>query len=198
MSDDQRYPALRQQGHHDCEIYIENSPDLSASMRRRPYNEIYDELWKGGAFNLRMIDGSLIQLLYKFRNGTIASHRLCVFPSPTLEIYEDAQEAYEEDQLFADIVARHIVRFPIRFDFSNDDTIHIDMNHPKSHMTLGQYTNCRIPVASPLTPSRFMRFVLRNFYYPAFERFAFSDDSIRSRFDETITDNEKAIGYFSL
>jgi hypothetical protein len=196
LSDEQRYPAMKKVGRRDYDIYIQDAPDLSASMKHRPYDEIYDDLSRSGAFNLRMIDGALVQMLYTFREDDISSHRLSVFPSPNLDIYEDAQEAYEEDQIFADIVGRHIVRFPVRFDFSSDDKAHVDVEHPKSHLTLGQYTNCRIPVSSPLTPTRFMSFVLRSFYNPAFGRFKFGDDATRASFSDTITTKEKAIGHF--
>jgi hypothetical protein len=198
LSDEQRYPAIKKVGLRDYDIYIQNAPDLSASMRNRPYDQIYEDLSRGGAFNLKMIDGALVQMLYAFREGTISSHRLSVFPSPNLDIYEDAQQAYEEDQIFTEIVGRHIVRFPIRFDFSNDDKIHVNMDHPKSHLTLGQYTYCRIPVNSPLTPTRFMSFVLRSFYNPALKRFKFSDAAIRVTFPDTITKQERAIGYFTI
>ena len=67
--------------------------------------------------------------------------------------------------LGADINDSKIVRFPLRFDY--DDTIsktQTGFYHPKVHLTLGEYTNCRIPLPSPLTPSVFFDFILRNFY----------------------------------
>src|SRR5438552_11094569 len=112
LSDQQRYPAMRRVGRNDYDIYIEDSPDLSPSMKDRPYDEIYDDLSNSGAFNLRMIDGALIQMLYTFREGGISSHRLAMFPSPHLEIYEDAQREYEDDHIYAEIVGRSLVKFP--------------------------------------------------------------------------------------
>ena len=37
-------------------------------------------------------------------------------------------------------------------------------SHPHSHVTLGQYTNCRIPAYGPISPLLFMQFILENFY----------------------------------
>jgi hypothetical protein len=196
LSDQQRYPVMRKTGHRDYAINIQDSPDLSFSMKDKPYGEIYSDLEKGGAFNLRMIDGALVQMMYTFRDGEIYSHRLSLFPSPSLDLYEDAQTAYEEDQIFADIIEHNAIRFPIRFDFSKDETIFIDMKHPRSHLTLGQYANCRIPVAAPLTPTKFMSFILRNFYNSAFDRCTFTPDALRHSFAETISENERKIGYF--
>ena len=197
LSDEQRYPAIKKVGRRDYDIYIQDAPDLAVSLKDKSYDLIYNDVSKSGAFNLRMIDGALVQMLYTFRSGDISSHKLSVFPSPNLEIYENAEQAYEGDEVFADIIGHHVVRFPIRFDFSNDDKIHVDMKHPKSHLTLGQYTYCRIPVNSPLTPTKFMNFVLRSFYNPAFDRFKFGSASMRAGFPDTITKAERAIGHFS-
>lgn len=197
LSDQQRYPAMRKTGRDDYVIYIQDSPDLSASMKDRSYEDIYDDLDKGGAYNLRMIDGALVQMLYTFHGNEISSHRLSVFPSPRLEIYERAQQAYEEDQIYTDIVGQNVIRFPVRFDFSVDDKLFVDMKHPKSHLTLGQYSSCRIPVSAPLTPTKFISFILRSFYNPAFDRVKFSQRAIDQSFADTISANEKKIGYFA-
>jgi hypothetical protein len=198
LSDQQKYPVLKRVGRRDFDIHIESSPDLSISLRDKTYDEIYAYLEASGAFNLKMIDGALIQMLYTFRDDEVASHRLCVFPSPKLDTYEDARDAYEADELYADIVARNVVRFPLRFDFSSDTTRWVDCDHAMSHLTLGQYTNCRIPVAAPLTPTKFMRFIIRSFYNSAVQRFKFGAESIAYSFPETISDNERQIGYLTL
>jgi hypothetical protein len=197
LSDQQRFPAMKKVGGADYDIYIANAPDLSASMRDRAYQDVYEDLSESGAFNLRMIDGALIQMLYTFRKGVVASHRLAMFPCPYLQIYEEAQQAYEEDNIYAEIVEKSLVKFPIRFDFSAEDEKHVDVLHPKSHLTLGQYRNCRIPVVGPLGPARFMRFVIRNFYYPALDRAKFSAKSISAGFPTTITAAEREVGFFS-
>jgi len=40
----------------------------------------------------------------------------------------------------------------------------VEVTHSKSHLTLGDAKDCRIPVSAPLTPYRFLDFILRNFY----------------------------------
>jgi hypothetical protein len=197
LSNQQNYPALRKTRNFGSEIYIQGSPDLSISMRNLPYEEIYMALDKAGAFNIRMIDGALIQMCYTFSRNRMISHRLCVFPSPFLRIFEAAEEEYERDELFADIVERYVVRVPLRFDFSDDPEEHVDVHHPKSHLTLGQYSGCRIPVISPVTPTRFMRFVIRNFYNPALSKMTFDRRAEGRLLPETITANERQIAFFT-
>ncbi len=39
------------------------------------------------------------------------------------------------------------------------------MHHPFSHITLGEYKNCRIPADRPVSPMQFVRFIMEHFYY---------------------------------
>lgn len=193
LADEQRYPSIKSVGGGRCEIGIEGAPDLSATLKDVPYDEAFLELEKARAFNVKMIDGALIQLAYTFVDNVIHSHRLAFFPAPSLEAYEDAASAYEDDEIFADIVGRYLVRFPIRFDYSSSDEEWRDVDHPKSHLTLGQYKNCRIPATGPMTPVRFIQFVVRNFYFSTNAHAAFKSDDVRPRFDATISPAESGI-----
>jgi hypothetical protein len=196
LSNQQNYPSLTTLG-NQTEIGISGSPPINVSMKDQPYAEIYDALDKGGAYHIRMIDGALVQMLYRFNRRTITAHRLCVFPAPYLESYDSDPEIYENDEIYADIVSKSIVHVPIRFDYSSDQNIHVDVHHPKSHLTLGQYPNCRIPVSAPISPARFMKFVLRNFYYAAFHAAGLEAIDSTYRFAETLTVNERAITHMT-
>ncbi len=198
LSNEQRYPTLRNTGSRTCEIGIEGAPDLSASLRNIPYSQAFLELERARAFNLKMIDGALVQLVYRFENDDVSSHRLAFFPAPALQTYDDARQVYEEDEMFGDIVGKYLVRFPLRFDFSADPLEHIEVDHPKSHLTLGQYQNCRIPVTCPLTPVRFVNFVVRNFYFLARELATFDSAALGRSFPETITERERSILHVSV
>ena len=132
--------------------------------------------------------------MYKFSDGALMGHRLAFFPAPDLEEFQNNPEIYRDDEVYADLVARNIVPFPIRFDYDVRDDQHIGVAHPKSHLTFGQYKNCRIPVTAPLTPFRFVEFILRNFYHTAFERYA--DNFPRPRggvFSESISRAEREV-----
>ena len=67
-----------------------------------------------------MLDGALVTLRYRFRNGEVSEHSLSYFPSPDLEHFQNDPEIYLQDEIYADVVARNIVPFPVRFDFFDD------------------------------------------------------------------------------
>ncbi|QHG86355.1 MULTISPECIES: DUF2290 domain-containing protein [Xanthomonas] len=133
------------------------------------YDEIYRDMDVNEAYDVKMIDGGLLIFQYRF-NGEpkLIKHRLAYFPNPIMPTIDEAPALYEEDELYGDIVAKRLVRFPIRFDYAPDD--YVDSSHPASHLTLGQYEGCRIPVSGPVGPSSFVSFVVRNFYCRAYKR----------------------------
>jgi hypothetical protein len=179
------------------QIGITGSPDMSISLRDIPYDEVYNTLHRAGAYHMRMLDGALIQMLYSFSRRDLHSHRLCYFPAPSLATFDDAPELYEEDEMFADIFSSFTVKVPIRIDFEQDDAKFIDIDHPKCHASLGQYKDCRIPVEGPLTPLRFMRFILRNFYNKAYVPMSFDDLAHKSAFAPSITNVERRVFHIS-
>jgi hypothetical protein len=192
LSNQQHPPAMKKTGKYS-EIGIAGAPSLSVSMKDQPYEDIYDLLDQSGAYHVRMLDGALVQMCYRFENRSAIAHRLCVFPAPHLESYDVDPGSYDKDEIYADIVGRSIVHIPIRFDFDASDNVHVDVHHPKSHLTLGQYPNCRIPVNSPLTPARFIKFVLRNFYHSAFRTLRLDAIDSTMAFPETLTRAESGI-----
>lgn len=188
----QKYPVCRKTGQQTA-VMIEGSPDLSASMKNMPYEDVYKNLREAGSYHLQMIDGALLQLLYSFDRNKLVSHRLAYFPSPLLESYDEAAEFYNYEPLFADIFSTITIRAPIRFDYSSSDEEYVDVDHPRSHLTIGQNKGCRIPVNSPLTPLRFIRFILRSFYSPAYVDFNFDVRAMETGYPESISLNERKI-----
>ncbi|WDM68103.1 DUF2290 domain-containing protein [Xanthomonas cucurbitae] len=141
---------------------------------------------------------AIVQLLYDFLGDDLVGHRLSYFPSPSLEPFQNEPELYENDEIYAEILKKNIVPFPIRFDYSSDDAKHVEVNHPKSHMTLGQYQNCRIPVFSPVTPIVFAKFMLRNFYNTAYCAYESRISIQTTFFPSCITENEQGIPHLVL
>jgi hypothetical protein len=164
LSDDQTFPALQQGAGQIVELTIPGHHDFAVSLKNISYRDIYDTLESGRSYNVRMVDGGLIQMLYRFRGLQLISHRLSYFPSPDFETFQDDPELYFDDPIYGDVLNKNIVPFPVRFDFNDDQALHIEIEHAKSHLTLGQYQNCRIPVSSPLTPHCFTSFILDSFY----------------------------------
>lgn len=174
--------------------------DLSIVLKNIDYREIYHEINNSKNYNLKMLDGALIQMLYKFSRRSLIEHTLAFYPSPDLERYQDNIKDYEEyyygEGIYADIIPKHIVSFPLRFDFSI--TNHINIDHPKSHLHLGLYSDCRIPVTSPITPNLFIKFIVRNFYTNVFKK-KFKDYSFSTiKMEKTISEDETKFVHITL
>ncbi len=172
LSDDQNFAFQQSVSSGFVKITFKGANHVPNALKDRVYKEIYQLLVEERVYNVKMLDGALIQMMYEFSAGTLRSHRLAFFPSPHLEEFQNNPDIYLDDEIYADVVAKNIVSFPVRFDYDARDDQHQELVHPKSHLTLGQYENCRIPVTAPLTPVRFIDFILRNFYHTAFKRYA--------------------------
>lgn len=161
---DQNFPSNKALIKKQHEVTISRL-DLGASfiIQSNEYVDIYNHYNDNRLYNVKMLDGGILLLQYVVYDEIIISHRLVFFPSPYLpDFAREYDSSYREDQYFQDIYSRVKVAFPLRFDFSPDQ--HVDIHHPKSHLTLGDFKCCRIPVVSSIYPRSFFKFVLDNFY----------------------------------
>jgi len=193
IAGDQNFPFQRSKANSKIEITFRGAEHVSVAMKDKPYSEIYDHLIRERAYNIKMIDGAMLQMMYLFDGITIETHRLAFFPSPYLEEFQNHPEIYLEDEIYADIIAKNIVTFPIRFDYDARKGVFKELEHPKSHLSLGQYENCRIPVSAPVTPYQFVQFILRNFYHTAHEKYADRLPIFTQVFEDTIMESETSI-----
>ncbi|SEQ09444.1 hypothetical protein SAMN05216522_101174 [Rosenbergiella nectarea] len=195
FSDSQNYPRLLEDNRN---FYVDYSgfSDISKSLKNIDYTEIYDYLDENNQYNFKLIDGALVHLLYTFDKSTgFSKQRLCYFPAPNFEPFQNDPELYlDEGNMYADVVNRSILPVPIRVDFAPDDGKEII--HPISHLTLGQYKNCRIPMTSPLCPVTFMKFILSSFYGAAFFESKFSLS--HHLYDHTIFPSERNVLHLSI
>lgn len=184
--------AIRRKVRGIEEVTFEGAGEISIAMRNVPYTEIYDELLQQRAYNIRMLDGGLLQMGYCFKGRNPWKHRLAFFPSPELSSFHDEVGAYLSDDGYLDSIARNTVPVPVRFDYGTD-TVESEPAHPNSHLSLGQFENCRIPVSAPVPPLVFADFVLRNFY-----KVEIADGLPKNGifFDQTIVPKETEIVHF--
>lgn len=196
LSPQQNFPSRTETGKGSSKISYSGMQDLSIVLKNVDYKKMYEELDENNNYNIKMIDGALIQLMYTYEKSSLISHRLAFFPSPFLESFQNAPEIYEDDEIYADIIAKNILPVPIRFDY--DPANHKELDHPKSHLTLGQFKNCRIPVCSPIAPSTFISFILRSFYNTAFKKFTAQLTFSSKLFQKTITSGEKKILHIAI
>ena len=198
LSQDQNFVFQRQISSTSIEVTFPQSEHLSAIFKNRMYSEVYDILSSERALVIKLPDGALIQMQYLFNNDVLEKHRLAFFPSPHLEEFQNNPEVYLEDEVYADIVSKSIVPFPMRFDYDCRGEVWKELEHPKSHFSLGQYENCRIPVSAPLTPACFIDFILRNFYNTAFNHYAERLSKTNWCFDDSILATEQGVIYLKI
>jgi len=188
--------------HSEGDIYWSGYKNIAFTLKKQPYDVIYEQCIKEKAYNFILLDNALIQMMYRIVDNQIVSHRLAYLPHPNFLNYQDSPEDFEElfygNELFTDIIEKRVLTVPIRFDFDVDNLKHVEFDHAKSHITLGNYKNCRIPATKPITPNRFMLFVLRSFYFDRFiEYYTNRDFRCNIAFEDCITDNERELLYVS-
>jgi hypothetical protein len=159
----QNFPSMRDLGRGVKEVGLGVKSNLSVALKNVAYCDVYDELERTQTYNLKMLDGALIQMMYRFNYEVIEAHRLAFFPSPYLEEFQNNPEIYIADEMYAEVVMKNIVPFPLRFDFDSRAEVVRELEHPKSHLSLGQYENCRIPVSAALTPFSFYQLRVAEF-----------------------------------
>lgn len=196
LSDAQNFPTNKRIGKNKDEIAYAGMKDLSVVLKDVEYQQVYQQLDNNKNYNVKMLDGALIQMMYTYENSKLSSHRLAFFPSPFLQEFQNESEIYEMDEIYADIIAKNILPVPIRFDY---DPKHFqEVDHPKCHLTLGQFKNCRIPVCSPIMPNVFISFILRSFYNTALRKFTDELNLNNSLFPTTITTKEQKLLHISI
>ncbi|GBF18227.1 hypothetical protein C21_00384 [Arenibacter sp. NBRC 103722] len=172
--------------------------DIAFTLKKEPYDVIYKQCVIEKAYNFMLFDNAFVQLMYKVEDGKISNHRLAYYPHPNYINYQDSPDIYEElaygNHYFTDILDKKIITVPLRFDYSNDKGKFVEKDHSYSHLTLGNYKNCRISVSKPLTPFKFILFILRSFYFDKFtQNFDKNDFRCKLIIDDTIVENEKEL-----
>ena len=193
LADAQHYAYLEDIGDGVQQVTFHGAKQVSVALRDRRYHDVYERLVEARAYNVKMLDGALIQMTYRFGAGELTYHRLAFFSAPHLEEFQNNPEIYLTDEMYADVVDRNVVPVPLRFDYDAAAGAERAATHPLSHLTLGQYRNCRIPVSAPVTPFRFIEFILRSFYHRAFTIHAPAMPAASEAFEATIRPRERRL-----
>lgn len=191
LVDDQNFPAVKQVGNALWEVSFSGAENICLAMSDNDYEVIYKELFSTRSFTLKLIDGGLLQLSYRFERDALIKHRLAYYPSPSLRPFQEDPELYMREELYLEIINRRIIPFPLRFDY--DLAAAKDVAHPSCHLTLGDIEGCRIPVHSPLMPRQFIEFVIRNFYQTEKYDFISKFPKHRHYFEPSISVKERGL-----
>jgi hypothetical protein len=198
LADDQNLPYWRRIGGGKYIVSYGNFGAYGDILKDYPYAETYQGLLGARDFNIRMLDGALLQMNYEFQGRDLLRHRLAFFPSPDLLEFQNEPDLYMEEVIYADVVERKVVTVPLRFDFDGRENVFEELTHPKSHLTLGQYSRCRIPVSAALMPLIFVDFILRSFYNTAFTEVTASLPRSRMSFDDCTCAAERSVVHIGI
>ena len=135
---DQNYATIK----NTCVTWTGNKYNYSI-YRGLSYRETHRQILQNREYIMLFEDNSAVQLYYELNkyNSSIIEHSLTFLPSPDIEGL-----TY------------------LRFDFDGKKVNYIDCLHPYSHMHIGLENDSRIPILGPVTPSNFVKFILKNFY----------------------------------
>jgi hypothetical protein len=197
LCNDQNFPIVQKT---QPTIIIVNpySGHTSSLLKNLKYKEIYDTIEKTKNFHIKMLDSAYIQFMYELDRREILRHLLAFYPSPYLEKFQNNPEIYEYDEIYADIVDDRIHPVPLRFDFDKQYASSEELYHPSVHLTLGQYTNCRIPVSAPLSPFHFMRFIFKHFYKTSIHKYYEEFPICSKYFSSTLNECDRSEVYLSI
>ncbi|WET80541.1 DUF2290 domain-containing protein [Amycolatopsis sp. QT-25] len=164
LADDANFPTVLDGPEKREYVEYVRGADYAGMLRDVPYRKVYEAQALGRQYNLRMLDGALLQMSYELKGGELEKSRHAYLPSPSLLHFHEAADLYYEDDLYLDVVAHREVLVPIRFDYDSREGVSSSLRHPVSHLTLGQFKECRIAATGPMTPYFFTEFILRSFY----------------------------------
>lgn len=196
LVDDQEFPSIvNSRGTHKRAAGWEvGESDRSARkmLSDQPYCDLYENAVESRNFSMMMIDGAMLQFWYRGIGEDLVSHRLAYLPAPDLLPYVTDPELYLRDVAFLEVVGEQVFPVPLRFDYDAREDVSQEVYHPTSHLTLGQYKNCRIPVTRGVSPSNFADFIVGNLYTSqGVKRLDFTKKDFG--WTESITDGERGI-----
>lgn len=191
LADDENVAYERRTGASTWNVDIAGVDSYGSSLKNVPYGDLYATLTQERSFNIKMLDGALIQLVYSFDSNSLIRYRLAYFPSPDLLEFQNNPGLYLSERIFADVVSKATVTIPLRFDYDHRPGMSRNVAHPVSHLTLGQYAECRIPVSAGMSPSGFMSFLLRSFYSLGSAQAQVEFPEITRLFPSVITEAER-------
>jgi len=69
LSNEQNFPSTHGKKNASFEITVKNAGALTVALRNVSYSDIYNSLSEAGCFNMKLLDGALVCLRYRFEDG---------------------------------------------------------------------------------------------------------------------------------
>lgn len=133
------------------------------------YEKQYLDLLCMHKFTFLMIDRTIIQCFYEFKENKLIRQTMAFYQSPFDVPYQSAPIKYRGfEENFSE---KKDTGALIMFRFEYNPKQFKEHAHPNVHFTLGDYNDCRIAVKSPLTLSDFFDYIIKNFYTPVYRQY---------------------------
>ena len=131
-----------------------------------------------------MYDKSIIQVEYQIKEEEIIKARLLFIKLQNKVWSVEELQEYIDIPDILDEVLNEEVGFPIMIRIDFDPQNHVECEHPKAHFVFNNVKDCRIPMKSIISLSKFIDFLLKHFYNIQLDSFG------NIEFSKTITDSE--------
>ena len=184
-------PKFRDVQRSDLDQYELDKEKLSR------YEKSYIQMARINDFSFIMFDGAIIQCYFKFKDKNLVRQNMSFYQSPFRKPFDLYPESYFTG---SDDHARFLLMSDlgsvIHFRFDYDPVNFKEYFHPRTHLHLGMFENCRIPVLRPLCVLSFFDFIIKNFYSELYAAFNAHLKKFKGLFKErcypeTITPLEK-------
>ena len=135
-------------------------------------------------YSFLMYDKSIIQVEYQIKEEEIIKARLLFIKLQNKVWSVEELQEYIDIPDILDEVLNEEVGFPIMIRIDFDPQNHVECEHPKAHFVFNNVKDCRIPMKSIISLSKFIDFLLKHFYNIQLDSFG------NIEFSKTITDSE--------
>ena len=159
------------------------NPDLDISNK---YEEEYYDMLSRGVYTFLMVDYTMLQYFNIYSRDTLVKQNIGYVQSPYDVPYDlvEVEEEEEENEKVLTKICDLGSYTRMRFEYDPDNFENI--KHPRTHLHLGCYKDCRIPINKPMRMYDYIKFVIKNFYSKKY------DDFIRTISSEHYVFNENA------
>ena len=81
------------------DVTFPNAAHVSTALKNVKYSDVYRLFVRERVYNVKMLDGALIQMTYEFAGGRLRRHRLAFLPAPHLHEFQNSPDVYLHDEL---------------------------------------------------------------------------------------------------
>jgi hypothetical protein len=150
--------------------------------------DIFDVLLKEEQFSMLFYDKSILQVEYKIKSDKIIKQRLQFIKKSSkvrsieeLQLKENTQTEIEGSDWFEEEIG-----IPVFLRIDYDPENHKEIIHSKAHFVISNLKDCRIPMKSNLSLSKFIELILQQIY----NEYSLKISEIKS-YETEITKDEK-------